>query len=123
MPNPDQRAQARASLLLDDESLLRECEEEFRVASGPGGQHRNKTESGVRLKHLPTGIVISASERRSQHQNRLAAVERLRAVLTEWAREPVPRKKTRPTRGSKARRLLEKRRTSERKRSRSGWSD
>ena len=40
-------------------------DEEFFVASGPGGQHRNRTESGVRLTHRPTGIVVLATERRS----------------------------------------------------------
>ncbi len=54
---------------------------EFFRGSGPGGQHRNVTESGVRIRHLPTGIVVQASERRSQAQNRDLALERLRKAL------------------------------------------
>lgn len=54
-------------------------------ASGPGGQHRNKTDSGVRLTHLPSGVVVTATEDRSQHRNRAAAWERLRSALTVQA--------------------------------------
>lgn len=52
-------------------------------ASGNGGQHRNKTDSAVRLTHLPTGAVVTAVEDRSQHRNREVAWERLRARLNE----------------------------------------
>jgi hypothetical protein len=51
--------------------------------SGAGGQHRNKTDSGVRLLHRPTGIIVTATEERSQHQNRAVAWARLEAVLRE----------------------------------------
>lgn len=51
--------------------------------SGPGGQHRNKTESGVRMTHLPTGTVVTAVEERSQHLNRQVAWERLCTRLAE----------------------------------------
>jgi len=53
----------------------------FYRASGPGGQHRIKTESAVRIKHLPTGIIVTATESRSQHENREKALERLRERL------------------------------------------
>lgn len=51
-------------------------------SSGAGGQHRNKTDSGVRMTHLPSGIVVTATEERSQHQNRDVAKQRLLAELT-----------------------------------------
>ena len=71
----------RAALLLDDAHLLAECRVETMRASGPGGQHRNKTESGVRLAHLPSGVVVQAFERRSQHENRAVAIDRLRQAI------------------------------------------
>jgi protein subunit release factor B len=115
------RAAARRALALPDAALAAECEETFFVASGPGGQHRNKTESGVRLVHRPTGVVVTATERRSQAQNRGAAVERLRARLETLAHREKPRRATRPTRGSKERRLTEKKRRGERKAGRRSW--
>lgn len=53
-------------------------------ASGPGGQHVNKTESAIRAKHVPSGITVVASERRSQHQNKSEAKERLQAKVKQW---------------------------------------
>lgn len=52
-------------------------------ASGPGGQHRNKTDSGVRMTHIPSGIVVTATEDRSQHRNREVAWSRLKKSLSE----------------------------------------
>ena len=56
---PALRAAARRALSLPAEALSAECEEEFFVASGPGGQHRNKTESGVRLLHRPSRLAAA----------------------------------------------------------------
>jgi protein subunit release factor B len=109
------RLAARRALALPGPALLAECEETFFIASGPGGQHRNKTESGVRLAHPPTGVVVTATERRSQAQNRSAALVRLRERLALLAKREKPRRATRPTRGSKERRLAEKKRQGERK--------
>lgn len=113
--DPARRAAARRALSLPREALLSECVEEFFVASGPGGQHRNKTESGVRLSHLPTELSVTATERRSQAQNRDAALERLREGLQALTFVPKPRKKTKPTRGSQLRRLDAKKQHKERK--------
>jgi len=109
------RAAARRALALGDEALLAQCAEEFLVAGGPGGQHRNKAATGVRLVHLPTRTTVTAFERRSQAMNRSAALRRMRERLQALARTPRPRVATRPTRSSKERRLADKRRLGERK--------
>ena len=80
-------------------------EVEFFVAGGPGGQHRNKTETGVRLHHGPSGVIVTATERRSKGMNLEVAWERLREKLEKLNFVPRRRVATRPTRGSKERRL------------------
>lgn len=103
----------------DRASLERDCDLEFFIGSGPGGQHRNKVESGVRLTHRPTGLVVTATERRSQHTNRDIAFERMAQRLQELQRPRISRKATRPTMASRERRLGAKRLHSQRKQLRS----
>ena len=66
---------------LDAQELLSVCDLRTQRRSGPGGQHRNKTSSGVFLQHRPSGIVAEATERRSQAENRDVALQRLRFRL------------------------------------------
>src|SRR5688500_14657557 len=74
---------------LSDEELMRQCAVETVRGSGPGGQHRNKTEGGVRLTHRPTGVVAQGFERRSQHENKTVALGRLRESIALEVRRPV----------------------------------
>ncbi|HEY7350942.1 MAG TPA: peptide chain release factor-like protein [Ktedonobacterales bacterium] len=103
----------------DRDSLERDCDITYFIASGPGGQHRNKVETGVRLTHRPSGIIVTATERHSQQANREAAFVRMAARLEERQRVPTPRRPTRPTVESRARRLEAKHRTASLKRLRS----
>ncbi|MFM8268937.1 MAG: peptide chain release factor-like protein [Pseudomonadota bacterium] len=91
--------------------------------SGPGGQNRNKRMTGVRVTHLPTGITVLATERRSQKQNLEAALSRLEEKLERLFHRPTPRKKTAPPARSTRERLTEKRAQSFKKKLRSSKKD
>ena len=100
------------------ERLSRDCEITPYKSSGPGGQKKNKTESSVRVRHLPSGIVRIATESRSQARNRETALARVLEELKRRARKPKPRRPTRPTRSAVERRLAGKRLAAEKKRGR-----
>jgi ribosome-associated protein len=108
--NPTRRQAALQALALDDEALLKTCEVEYFIASGPGGQHRNTTASGVRLTHPPTEMSVTATERRSQVQNKGVALDRLREGLKALTYVPKVRRATKPSKGAQKRRLETKKR-------------
>ena len=103
-----------------DADLLRECEVDTFRASGPGGQHVNKTESAVRLTHLPSGVVVTCREERSQQRNKTMCLRKLRERVEKLNHRPLKRVPTRTTRAAKERTLEEKARRSRLKRERSG---
>ena len=80
----------------------------FFRSHGPGGQKKNTTDSAVRLRHLPTGIVVVQTGSRSQLKNKEAAYEELLRRLEALRQVPEPRVPTRPSRSAKAKRLRSK---------------
>jgi protein subunit release factor B len=86
-----------------------EIEITFYRSSGPGGQHKNTTESAVRVRHIPTGIVVVATAERSQLRNKQAALEELERRLAARRRKPKPRIPVKPSKAAKARRVDAKR--------------
>ena len=90
---------------LDRDLLAREVEVDVFRASGPGGQHVNKTESALRLTHPPSGVVVIAQDSSSQHRNRAIAFDRLVERLERLNYVKPKRVPTRPSKGAKKRRL------------------
>jgi protein subunit release factor A len=78
----------------DPKLLAKQVVVETYRSSGPGGQRKNKTETAIRLKHLPSGMTVVATEHRSQAQNKKLAFERLRERLLRLNR---PRRRRIPT--------------------------
>jgi ribosome-associated protein len=98
------------------------AEQDIRIdyfrGSGPGGQHRNTSETGVRIVHLPTGISATATESRSRHMNLQRAMARLEEKLAARSRTRRTRIATRPGKAAIARRLEAKHRQSLKKQAR-----
>jgi protein subunit release factor B len=99
-----------------DEELLRECEVETFRSSGPGGQHVNKTNSAVRLRHLPSGLVVSSQQERSQHRNKAICLRKLREKIERLNYRAPKRVPTRISRSAKNRTLEAKSRRAQIKR-------
>ncbi len=91
------------------DQIARDCEVQTFHASGPGGQGVNTADSAVRMRHVPTGIVVVSREERSQLRNRERCVEKIREACRRRARPPRPRKKTRVSASQKRKRLEAKR--------------
>lgn len=102
-----------------DEELLRECELETFRSSGPGGQHVNKTESAVRLRHPPSGVIVTSQQERSQHRNKAICLQKLREKIEKLNYRAPRRVPTRVPAGVKNRTLEEKARRAQIKRLRS----
>ncbi len=102
----------------DRDVLEREVVVDVFRASGPGGQHVNKTESALRLTHPPSGVVVMSQDTRSQFRNRETAFERLIEKLKRLNHVPKKRVATRPSVGAKRRRIETKKREGVKKQSR-----
>ena len=87
---PEDKTELRKRLDFDDARLIAECEVHRHRSGGPGGQHRNKVSSAIRLFHRPSEITVIANESRLQGENSARAVKRLREAIALVARAPLP---------------------------------
>jgi len=116
MPESENNKPAETPLIIS--ALKGDVEITAFKSGGPGGQHKNKTESAVRIKHLPTGIMVMATESRSQIKNRELAWQRLIEKLAKRRQKRKPRLRTRPSKAAKEKRLEKKMRRSSKKQAR-----
>lgn len=99
-----------------DAELLAQCDVDTFRAGGKGGQHQNTTDSGVRLTHRPSGVVVTCRSRRSQHQNKQQCLTNLRGRIEELNHVPVERVPTKVPYAVKKRVAKEKTKQAEKKR-------
>ena len=111
----DKRPPEEIMVPKSDEALLAQCRVETFRAGVPGGQPQNKTETAVRIVHLPTGISSVARDERSQLRNRHLAITRLREKLEAHNKTPETRRRTMIPKREKKRRLERKRQRSQTK--------
>jgi protein subunit release factor B len=95
---------------------IRDIRIEYYRSRGPGGQRKNKKETAVRIRHIPTGITAIATEFRSQARNRQLALKRLKERLERLKRKKKRRIPTKISVSAKERILKKKRLRSEKKR-------
>lgn len=93
-----------------DSDLLDQCDVTTFRATGPGGQGVNTTDSAVRLKHRPTGLVVVCRRERSQYLNKKECLRRLRQRIAGLLHEPPERVPTAPSAAAERRRLEDKKR-------------
>lgn len=106
---------AKIYLPESDEKLLELCKVETYRSSGAGGQHVNTTDSAVRLTYLPSKIVVTCQEDRSQHINKMRCIEKLREKVAKLNYRPAKRIPTRISRAKKEDGLKKKQEHGEKK--------
>ena len=98
-----------------DEDLLSECQVSSFRAGGSGGQHVNVTDSAVRVKHLPTGIVVTSQKERSQYLNKRECLLKLRKIVEKLNYRKPKRIPTRVSKTVKLKNLAKKAKHSQKK--------
>lgn len=101
-----------------DDDLLKQCQVTAFRASGSGGQHVNKTDSAVRVVHLPTGLVVTSQKERSQYLNKLECIRKLRKAVEKLNYRKPKRIATKTPKSVKVKNREKKERHSEKKRQR-----
>jgi protein subunit release factor B len=105
---PEKLHLANYEISSDDAALISECTVTTFRSSGKGGQHVNKTDSAVRIRHEKSGIVVTCQRERSQYLNKKNCLEKLRVKLERIMEEKPPRISTKIPKAKKIKRRVEK---------------